>query len=67
MDICKTVGANIRRLRVAHRLSQEELAFRVNIQRGYLSQLERGQRNMTLLVLQEIATALGVRPTELLK
>lgn len=67
MDICKTVGKNIRRIRLEQHRSQEELALEVNIQRGYLSQLERGQRNMTLLVFQEIASALGVKPTELLK
>jgi len=67
MDICETVGANIRRLRIKRGMSQESLALAVNIQRGYLSQLERGTRNMTLLVLQEIAAVLGVKPAELLK
>ncbi len=61
------VGRNIRNCRQKYGWSQEELAFRAHLDRPYLSQIENGKRNMTLLVLQEIAIALSVTPTDLLK
>ena len=67
MDICALVGINIRKLRHLHGWSQEELAFSAKMERSYLSQIENGQRNMTLLMLVDIATALKVKPIDLLK
>jgi transcriptional regulator with XRE-family HTH domain len=66
MDICAVAGQNIRHFRKQKRLSQEELAFRAHIDRAYLSQVENGKRNITLLVLAELASALDVEPAELL-
>jgi len=45
MDIRKQVGLNVRRLREAQRLSQEEVAFEAELHRTYISGVERGVRN----------------------
>lgn len=67
MDICKHFGANVRRIRRAKDLSQEELAHRADIHRTYLSALERsGGRNPTIKVVERIAKALEVTLGELL-
>lgn len=67
MDILKTVGKNIAYLRQKLGLSQEEMAHRAHIDRSYLSQIEHGKRNITLVVLVEIARVLGVEPVTLMK
>lgn len=66
MDVRRLVGQNLRRYRKAAGLSQEELAHRARLDRTYISGVERGVRNPTILVLQEIANALGIEPEELL-
>ncbi|HYC06224.1 MAG TPA: helix-turn-helix transcriptional regulator [Azospirillaceae bacterium] len=65
MDVCKQVGANLRRLRQARGWSQEELGFESGVHRTYISDLERGTRNPSLTLLWELSQALGVRLTEL--
>ncbi len=67
MDIRRRVGVNLKRLRTARGLSQEELAFESGLHRTYISGVERGVRNPTVLVLQEIATALEVPAARLLE
>lgn len=59
MDICERVGLNVQRLRRARGLSQEELAALADVHQTYLSGVERGVRNPSLLVLQRIAKALA--------
>ncbi|MCQ8242193.1 helix-turn-helix domain-containing protein [Rhizosaccharibacter radicis] len=54
------------RHRIALGISQEELADRVELDRTYISGIERGIRNPTLLVLLRLAQALQVSPTDLL-
>lgn len=65
-DIRKIVGRNVRRLREALELSQEELGFRAGIDRTYVSGVERGVRNPTVTVLAKLAAALGSEPERLL-
>lgn len=65
MDMRTLVGRNIRRLRRASSISQEELAARIDSDQAYVSRLESGQVNVTVTVLQAIATALKVRPKAL--
>ena len=67
MDLCSVIGSNVRTLRKAKRLSQEELAFRAEIDRSYLSEIENGQKNLSVLMLDQIAAALGVDMKELLE
>jgi transcriptional regulator with XRE-family HTH domain len=66
-DWRQIVGANIGRLRRAKGLTQEELAFRAQIDLTYMGGIERGKRNPSLLVLMSIAKALSVELPDLLK
>ena len=66
MDIRKVFGANVRRYRVAAGLSQEAVAVRMGVDRAYVSAVERGGQNATLLSIWEVAQALNVRPMQLL-
>lgn len=66
MDIRNLLGANLRHHRLMARLSQEAVADRMGVDRAYISAVERGVQNVTLLMLWEIAQALDVRPYELL-
>jgi transcriptional regulator with XRE-family HTH domain len=60
-DVRRMVGRNVRRLRAAAGLTQAKLAERMGVDRAYVSGLELGQRNPTILTLWHIAEALGVR------
>jgi transcriptional regulator with XRE-family HTH domain len=62
-----TLGTNVRRLRQAKDLTQEELAFGAKIDLTYVGGIERGRRNPSLLVMARIADALSVKLTDLLK
>jgi transcriptional regulator with XRE-family HTH domain len=57
-ELLKVFGARVRDLRVALRLSQEEFAFRSGLDRTYISDIERGKRNVSLLNIHAIAQAL---------
>ena len=59
-DVRFMVGKNIRRSRTALGLTQAGLAERMGVDRGYVSGLELGQRNPTILTLWHISQALGV-------
>ena len=63
--ILKTVGAQIRSLRKARRLSQEELAERSDLHYTMIGAVERGERNITLENLAKIAKGLAVPLREL--
>jgi transcriptional regulator with XRE-family HTH domain len=65
MDVGRRVGANVRRIRKAQKLSQEELAHRAGVDRTYISQIERAVKNPTVQSLDRIAVALGVPLAEL--
>jgi len=67
MDMRQTVGKNVRKLRDKRGLSQEELAFETDLHRTYISGVERGVRNPTVLVIERLATALKVQPSKLLE
>jgi transcriptional regulator with XRE-family HTH domain len=60
------LAANIRRLRLAKRLSQEALAELAGIHRTYLGSIERGERNIAIDNICRIAWALGVKLPDLL-
>lgn len=59
-DARQLVGQNVRRLRLAAKISQAELAERMGVDRAYVSGLEKGQRNPTVVTLWHLARALGV-------
>ena len=56
---------NLRRLRSASGLSQEELAERAGLHRTYISSVENGNRNVSIENIYAIARALGSDPREL--
>lgn len=60
-DLRRIVGRNVKRLRIAAGLSQAKLAERMGVDRAYVSGLELGQRNPTILTLWHVAQALGVK------
>lgn len=66
MNVRQTLGKNMRRIRMAARLSQDEVAVRMGVEQTYVSGLERGIRNPTLTTLERAANALNVNITELL-
>jgi ribosome-binding protein aMBF1 (putative translation factor) len=61
-DVRHLVGQNVRRLRLAAGLSQAALAARMDVDRAYISALELGRRNPTIVTLWHISKALDVRP-----
>ncbi len=63
----KLVGRNFARLRREKGLTQEEVQERSGFSQQYLSGLERGQRNPTVITLYELAQALGVSHVELVR
>ena len=65
MDMRKLVGRNFARLRREQGLTQEEVAIRSGFSQQYISSLERGRRNPTVITLYELAQALGVSHVEL--
>lgn len=65
MDVRLLVGQNVRRLRLAADLSQEAVAERMGVDRAYVSALELGKRNPTIITLWQIAEALDVRLPDL--
>jgi transcriptional regulator with XRE-family HTH domain len=58
--LLKAVGDTVRAARVKRSLSQEKLAALASLDRTYVSSLERGRRNVSLLTLDRIAVALGI-------
>ena len=58
-------GKRLRALRAAKGLSQEKLALTCDLNRTYIGGIERGERNVSLVNIQKIASALGVPVREL--
>lgn len=61
------LSTNIKRLRKEQGISQEKLALKANIDRSYMSELERQIANPSIEALLKIANALEVATSELLK
>jgi transcriptional regulator with XRE-family HTH domain len=67
MDLREVFATNLRRLRNAKGLSQDDLAYEAEISRSYLSQLEKGVFYASLKIVGKIADTLEVEPAELLR
>ena len=67
MDMRKLVGRNVKRIRQEKGLTHEQLADLSGFSQQYISGLEQGRRNPTVVTLYELATALGVGHLELLR
>ena len=67
MDLREVFATNLRRLRNAKGLSQDDLAYEAEVSRSYLSQLEKGVFHASLKIIGRLAEALDVEPSELLR
>lgn len=65
MDMRKLVGRNVRRVRQDKGYTQEEFAEKSGFSQQYISDLERGRRNPTIVTLYELANSLGVSHMDL--
>lgn len=59
-------GENLKKIREANDLSQRGLATLCRIDHSDISKIERGEKNITILTVLELATALGMKPKKLL-
>lgn len=60
MNINVMFGRRIRELRLQENISQEELGFRCQLSKNYISDVERGTRNVSLKVIEKLAFGLKV-------
>ncbi len=67
LTIEKKFGASMRHFRILKKLSQEELAFRSGLNRNYISDTERGTRNVSLRSIAKISHGLGISIADLFK
>lgn len=67
MDVRRRVGLNVQALRRARGLTQEELGHRARIHQTYLSGIEQGRRNPSIMVLGRLAKALKAELQDLVK
>jgi transcriptional regulator with XRE-family HTH domain len=67
MDVRVRVGLNLQKARRRRGVSQEELAHLAKVHQTYLSGVELGKRNPSIVVLHRIATALGLDLADLTK
>lgn len=65
-DVRQLVGRNVRRLRIAAGLTQAGLAIKMGVDRAYISGLELGERNPTVVTLWHVAQVLDVKVGSLL-
>lgn len=66
MEIRQRLARNLRMLRAERQWSQEHVSFEAGLTRVYLSELERGTRNPSIVVLEKLATVFAVPPARLL-
>ncbi|MDM9646685.1 helix-turn-helix transcriptional regulator [Rhizobium sp. S163] len=67
MEIREIFARNLRRARQAQGLSQEDLAHKAEIDRTYVSSLERGIYSPTIEVVERLAIALGIETADLIR
>ncbi len=67
LNINVEIGKRIEYLRKQKKFTQEELAFRSNINKNYLCDIEKGRRNPTLIILSKISNGLEITLEELFK
>lgn len=66
-QLLKNFGDRVRALRLELGVSQEKLALDYGLDRTYISGIERGKRNVSLVNIHRLAEALGVPATDLLQ
>ena len=60
MDVKIKIGQRIKELREAATMSQKDLSYAADLDRSYIASVENGQRNISIVNIEKIATALGV-------
>jgi transcriptional regulator with XRE-family HTH domain len=65
-DLQHVLGRRLREIRMERDLSQEKLAEKLGFHRTYVGSIERGERNLSMQSLEELAELLGVRALDLL-
>ena len=60
MDVKTRIGLRIKELREKAGISQKDLAYEADLDRSYIASIENGQRNVSIINIEKIATALGV-------
>ena len=60
MDINELVGKRITQLRKRKKLSQQKFAYEADVERSYLTHIEKGRKNISLSTLEKITTALDI-------
>jgi len=66
-DISKKLGENLRKIRLKKKMSQGDIAKLLDVDRGYISKIENGKKNLTLTTIAKIAKVLKILPDQLLK
>lgn len=64
-ELCLNIGLKIKFFRQQRRITQAILAEKMNMDVRYLSDIERGKKNITLKTMHKISTILGINPIEL--
>lgn len=67
MLISKKLGTNIKKIRTSKGMSQGDICRALDMDRGYMSAIENGKKNITIQQLERLAQALGVSVDKLLK
>jgi len=61
-----TIGNSIAKFRKRHRMTQEDFAYDIGLTRGFLSDIERGERSISVETLARICSRTGITPNKLL-
>jgi transcriptional regulator with XRE-family HTH domain len=64
-ELLKSFGRHVKKIRLTQKISQEELALKAELDRTYISGIERGLRNVSLINIFKLANALNISITEI--
>lgn len=67
MDVYGHLATKIRKLRIERQWSQEELAYRTDLHRTYISHIENGKREISVETMCKIAKGFDITPSELME
>ena len=67
MSVSKKLGENIKKIRTRKKMSQGDICRALEMDRGYMSAIENGKKNITIQQLERLAQALDVSVDKLLK
>lgn len=65
-EYLKKFGENLKKIREAKGFSQRSLASSCNVDHSHISRIEKGEKNITVLTILELSSALEVKPRKLL-